>query len=57
VTVSPDDTVREADAVMERQGVSGAPVVDEDDAVLGIISALTSVRTWKSARTTPSARP
>jgi len=58
VTVSPDDTVREADAVMERQGVSGAPVVDEDDAVFwGSSRALTSVRTWKSARTTPSARP
>lgn len=45
VTVSPDDTVREADAVMERQGVSGAPVVDEDDAVLGIISG-TDIRPY-----------
>ncbi|ELZ36295.1 inosine-5'-monophosphate dehydrogenase [Halorubrum saccharovorum DSM 1137] len=45
VTVSPDDTVREADAVMERQGVSGAPVVDGDDAVLGIISG-TDIRPY-----------
>ncbi|WP_434522380.1 IMP dehydrogenase [Halorubrum sp. AS12] len=45
VTVSPDDTVREADAVMERQGVSGAPVVDDDDTVLGIISG-TDIRPY-----------
>jgi len=45
VTVSPDDTVREADAVMERQGVSGAPVVADDDTVLGIISG-TDIRPY-----------
>ncbi|WP_193310200.1 IMP dehydrogenase [Halorubrum halophilum] len=45
VTVSPDDTVREADERMERQGVSGAPVVDDDDAVLGIISG-TDIRPY-----------
>ncbi|OYR85717.1 IMP dehydrogenase, partial [Halorubrum sp. E3] len=45
VTVSPDDTVSEADAVMEGQGVSGAPVVDEGDAVLGIISG-TDIRPY-----------
>ncbi|MFB6206969.1 MAG: IMP dehydrogenase [Haloglomus sp.] len=39
VTASPDQTVSEVDAMMEREGVSGAPVVDEDDRVLGIISA------------------
>lgn len=45
VTVAPDDTVREADSLMEREGVSGAPVVDEDDAVLGIISG-TDIRPY-----------
>ena len=45
VTVSPNDTVREADGLMEREGVSGAPVVDEDDTVLGIISG-TDIRPY-----------
>ncbi len=45
VTVSPDDTVREADQLMEREGVSGAPVVDDDDEVLGIISG-TDIRPY-----------
>ncbi|GAA0555338.1 IMP dehydrogenase [Halorubrum ejinorense] len=45
VTVSPDDTVREADALMEREGVSGAPVVADDDTVLGIISG-TDIRPY-----------
>ena len=39
VTADPDQTVREVDAMMSHEGVSGAPVVDEDDRVLGIISA------------------
>jgi IMP dehydrogenase len=39
VTAEPDQTVSEVDAMMSREGVSGAPVVDEDDRVLGIISA------------------
>jgi IMP dehydrogenase len=38
VTASPDQTVRDVDEMMEQEGVSGAPVVDDDDAVLGIIS-------------------
>ncbi|GAB6878468.1 IMP dehydrogenase [Halorubrum gandharaense] len=45
VTVAPDDTVREADAKMEHEGVSGAPVVDDDDTVLGIISG-TDIRPY-----------
>ncbi|QAU12414.1 IMP dehydrogenase [Halorubrum sp. BOL3-1] len=45
VTVSPDDTVREADRLMEREGVSGAPVVADDDTVLGIISG-TDIRPY-----------
>ncbi len=45
VTVRPDATVREADARMEREGVSGAPVVDDDDVVLGIISG-TDIRPY-----------
>jgi len=39
VTADPDQTVREVDAMMGREGVSGAPVVDDNDRVLGIISA------------------
>jgi IMP dehydrogenase len=38
VTASPDQTVRDVDAMMERAGVSGAPVVDETGEVLGVIS-------------------
>ncbi|WP_299233460.1 IMP dehydrogenase [Natronomonas sp.] len=45
VTASPEQTVREVDRMMEREGVSGAPVVDEDDAVLGIISG-TDIRPY-----------
>jgi IMP dehydrogenase len=45
VTVSPENTVREADERMEREGVSGAPVVDDDDVVLGIISG-TDIRPY-----------
>ncbi len=45
VTADPDQTVAEIDAQMERQGVSGAPVVDEDDRVLGIISG-TDIRPY-----------
>jgi len=45
VTASPDQPVREVDAMMEHEGVSGAPVVDEDDAVLGIISG-TDIRPY-----------
>jgi len=43
VTVDPGSTVREADELMEQEGVGGAPVTDTDDEVLGIISS-TDVR-------------
>ncbi|WP_226013068.1 IMP dehydrogenase [Halomicrobium salinisoli] len=45
VTAEPDQTVREVDEMMSRQGVSGAPVVDDDDEVLGIISG-TDIRPY-----------
>jgi IMP dehydrogenase len=45
VTASPEQTVREVDEMMDREGVSGAPVVDEDDTVLGIISG-TDIRPY-----------
>jgi IMP dehydrogenase len=45
VTAAPDQTVREVDAMMEERGVSGAPVVNEEDEVLGIISA-TDIRPY-----------
>ncbi|AWB26948.1 IMP dehydrogenase [Halococcoides cellulosivorans] len=45
VTADPEQTVREVDEMMNREGVSGAPVIGEDDAVLGIISA-TDVRPY-----------
>ena len=45
VTADPEMTVREVDAMMEREGVSGAPVVDDADRVLGIISG-TDIRPY-----------
>ena len=45
VTAEPDQTVRAVDEMMEHEGVSGAPVVDEDDVVLGIISG-TDIRPY-----------
>jgi IMP dehydrogenase len=45
VTASPDQTVQDVDEMMGRAGVSGAPVVDEDDRVLGIISG-TDIRPY-----------
>jgi IMP dehydrogenase len=45
VTASPEQTVREVDTMMARKGVSGAPVVDDDDEVLGIISG-TDIRPY-----------
>jgi IMP dehydrogenase len=45
VTASPDQTVREVDEMMNAAGVSGAPVVDDDDEVLGIISG-TDIRPY-----------
>ncbi len=45
VTASPEQTVREVDRMMNDEGVSGAPVVDEDGVVLGIISG-TDIRPY-----------
>ncbi|WP_254534510.1 IMP dehydrogenase [Halomarina litorea] len=45
VTASPDQTVRDVDSMMERRGVSGAPVVADDGTVLGIISG-TDIRPY-----------
>ncbi|MFB6150742.1 MAG: IMP dehydrogenase, partial [Haloarculaceae archaeon] len=45
VTASPDQTVRDVDEMMEEAGVSGAPVIDEDGEVLGIISG-TDIRPY-----------
>lgn len=45
VTASPEMTISDVDEMMERQGVSGAPVVDDDDTVLGIISG-TDIRPY-----------
>ncbi|MEF8828280.1 MAG: IMP dehydrogenase [Haloarcula sp.] len=46
VTASPNQTVREVDEMMEREGVSGAPVVGDDNGeVLGIISG-TDIRPY-----------
>ena len=45
VTADPDQTVREVDEMMDREGVSGAPVVDDDGVVLGIISG-TDIRPY-----------
>jgi IMP dehydrogenase len=45
VTAAPDQTIEEVDEMMDRRGVSGAPVVDEDGAVLGIISG-TDIRPY-----------
>jgi IMP dehydrogenase len=45
VTANPDQTVRDVDEMMERKGVSGAPVVADDGTVLGIISG-TDIRPY-----------
>ena len=45
VTANPEMTIREVDTMMEREGVSGAPVVDDEDTVLGIISG-TDIRPY-----------
>jgi IMP dehydrogenase len=46
VTADPEQTIREVDEMMERRGVSGAPVVSaEDEEVLGIISG-TDIRPY-----------
>lgn len=45
VTANPDQTVQDVDQMMKSNGVSGAPVVDEDGVVLGIISG-TDIRPY-----------
>ncbi|SDN28137.1 IMP dehydrogenase [Halogranum gelatinilyticum] len=45
VTANASQTISEVDLMMERAGVSGAPVVDDDDTVLGIISG-TDIRPY-----------
>jgi IMP dehydrogenase len=45
VTARPDQTVQAVDDMMAREGVNGAPVVNEDDEVLGIISG-TDIRPY-----------
>jgi IMP dehydrogenase len=45
VTASPGQTVHDVDGMMEREGVSGAPVVSDDGTVLGIISG-TDIRPY-----------
>ncbi len=45
VTAAPEQTIAEVDRMMEEAGVSGAPVVDADDRVLGIISG-TDIRPY-----------
>ncbi|GAB7093139.1 IMP dehydrogenase [Halolamina litorea] len=45
VTAAPEATISDVDAMMEREGVSGAPVVDDEDTVLGIISG-TDIRPY-----------
>ncbi|MEE1116973.1 MAG: IMP dehydrogenase [Methanosphaera sp.] len=38
ITISPDETVADAQDIMDIEGVSGLPVVNEDNVVVGIIS-------------------
>ncbi|MFI5228174.1 MAG: IMP dehydrogenase [Gemmatimonadales bacterium] len=38
ITLRPSDTVREATALMRRFHISGVPIVDEDDRLVGIIT-------------------
>jgi IMP dehydrogenase len=45
VTASPHQTVSDVDRMMEREGVNGAPVVDDEGRVLGIISG-TDIRPY-----------
>jgi IMP dehydrogenase len=55
VTADPGQTIQGVDEMMERQGVSGAPVVDDDDVVLGIISG-TDIRPYLGVGETDSVR-
>src|SRR4026207_2077805 len=38
ITLRPRDTVREATALMQRFHISGVPIVDDDDRLVGIIT-------------------
>src|SRR5438552_8746064 len=38
ITLRPSDTVREATSLMQRFRISGVPIVDEDDRLVGIIT-------------------
>lgn len=38
ITISPDETAEEAKAIMDMEEISGLPVVDDNDVVVGIIS-------------------
>lgn len=55
VTAAPEQTIEEVDEMMEREGVSGAPVINEDEEVLGIISG-TDIRPLLSVRTHDAVR-
>jgi IMP dehydrogenase len=55
VTATPEQTVSEVDSMMGREGVSGAPVVDENDEVLGIISG-TDIRPYLEVRESDTVR-
>ncbi|SFL12141.1 IMP dehydrogenase [Halogranum rubrum] len=55
VTASPEQTVSDVDAMMEHAGVSGAPVVDDEDTVLGIISG-TDIRPYLEVGETDAVR-
>lgn len=43
-TIGPDDTVEYAASIMHEQGVDRLPVVDDDDALVGIVSRKDIVR-------------
>jgi len=55
VTAEPEQTVSDVDEMMNREGVSGAPVVDDDDTVLGIISG-TDIRPYLEVGESDSVR-
>ena len=55
VTATADQTIAEVDEMMNHEGVSGAPVVDDDDTVLGIISG-TDIRPFLEVGESDSVR-
>jgi len=56
VTANPEQTIAEVDTMMGREGVSGAPVVDDDDTSSGSSRGPTSGRISKSASATRCGR-